>query len=330
MNRFLSLGDLTIGAIQKLLKRAKEMEARPLRDDLKGKVVGLVFMNPSLRTLASFQAGVAQLGGNSFVIQPGAGSWTLETRDGVMDGAAPEHLREAIPVLAEYADLLGFRAFAPMADLEADLEDGLIRRVAALNPKPTINLESAADHPCQALADWKTLDDIRIPHGGKFVLAWAWHPKPLPYAVPRAAAAMAALRGMKVTILRPEGYDLPPGIASQLSFVASAYDETSDVREAMEGASVLYCKSWCAAASYSDPAAEIARREGLRDWCVRESWFEGARPDARFMHCLPVRRNVKVADEVLDGPRSEVIRQARNRLHVQKSVLIEMLGGEGA
>ncbi len=164
MKRFLDLSDLSDEQLEDVLDRARELEAHPLSDALARRVVGLVFMNPSLRTLASMEAGIAQLGGSSFVISPGQSSWKLETRDGaVMDGDAVEHVREAIPVLAEYCDALGVRCFAEGKDLAADLDDGVIRAMARLSPVPFVNLESAVSHPCQALADWKTLDDFEIP-----------------------------------------------------------------------------------------------------------------------------------------------------------------------
>ncbi len=325
MRNYLSLTDSASDQTEMLLRLSDYLKTHPDARPLAGKVVGLLFMNPSLRTLASFQSGVAQLGGGSFVIQPGSGSWQLETRDGiVMDGAEQEHLREAIPVLAQYCDLLGVRCFAKQQSLSEDLADGLMRQIADLSPKPVINMESASDHPCQALADWKTLDDIDVPRDGKFVLSWAYHPKPLPYAVPRAALMMAARRGMHVTVLRPAGYDLP----DQILVEARAYTrvQTTDDRVvALDGAHVLYCKSWCRPDLYGHPDAELAARSHLRDWCVAESWFESARPNAKFMHCLPVRRNVKVADEVLDGPRSIVLAQAANRLHVQKAIMTHLM-----
>ncbi len=336
MRTFLDLGDLPDHRLEAVLERARDLESRPLSHALRGHTVGLVFMNPSLRTLASMEAGVAQLGGRSFVITPGQSSWQLETLDGaVMDGAAVEHVREAIPVLAQYATALGVRCFAKGENLEEDLADPVIRKMAALSPVPFVNLESAISHPCQALADWKTLEDYNVPRsGGKFVLSWAYHPKPLPYAVPASALAMAARRGMEVTVLRPEGYSLPAPVMERARALASAsggsVSETSDRKAAMEGAHVLYAKSWAAPGFYGRPDEEKPGREAHRDWCVAASWFAGARPDARFMHCLPVRRNVKVTDEVLDGPRSVVVKQAGNRLHVQKALLVEMLGEDAA
>jgi len=333
MQHYLDLCDLADERLKIVLRMAKELEKKPLSNVLAGRTIALLFMNPSLRTLASMQAGISQLGGDSVVIQPGAGSWKLETKTGaIMDGDAVEHIREAIPVLAQYADALGVRCFAEGNDLEKDLSDGLIRLMADLCPKPFFNMESAVNHPCQALADWKTLDDYEVPSAdGHFVLSWAYHPKPLPYAVPAAALWMAARRGMHVTVLRPEGYELPDAIMQRAREISSrsggSLRSTSDRKVAMEGAHVLYAKSWGAPAFYGNPAQEMDLRAPLKDWCVAESWFQPAAPQAKFMHCLPVRRNVKVADEVLDGPRSVVIQEAANRMHVQKALLVEMLAG---
>ncbi|HRV81535.1 MAG TPA: acetylornithine carbamoyltransferase, partial [Planctomycetota bacterium] len=186
MRQWLDLGDVPTETIERLLRVAKELEARPIRQDLAGKVLGLIFLNPSVRTLASFQAGMAQLGGSSFVITPGQGSWAFETRRGVtMEGLEAEHVREGIPVLASYADALGVRCFPRGVDLAEDLSEPTLRALVNVCPKPYLNLESALSHPCQALADWKSLDDFGVPRSqGKFVLSWAKHPKALPLAVP--------------------------------------------------------------------------------------------------------------------------------------------------
>ena len=330
MKRFLSLAGTAPAEVAELLALAADLERRPRPDALRGKVLGLVFFNPSLRTLASFQAGMARLGGNSFVISPGAGSWVLETRRGVvMDGAAAEHVSEAIPVLAGYADALGIRAFAGGEDLAADVADAAFLAMAEVCPVPLLNLESAIDHPCQALGDWKTLDELEVPAaGGRFVLSWAWHPKALPLAVPAAALHMAALRGMDVTVLRPEGFALPAPVmqrarrAAELS--GGSVRETSERDEALPGAQVLYVKEWGATRAYGDAAEDARLRQALKGWCVREDWFSAA-PDCRVMHCLPVRRNTAIADEVLDSPRSVVQREAYNRLPAQMAVLHQLL-----
>lgn len=326
MRQFVNLDGLDDQAIGRLLQLAKKYQDVRQLQVLSGKVVGLVFMNPSLRTLASFQTAVAHLGGSSFVIQPGAGSWQLETRDGVrMDGAAQEHINEAFPVLGQYCDILAVRCFAAGKVLDEDLGETLFKRITGLSPVPFVNMESASDHPCQALADWKTLDDLEIPPNGRFVLSWAYHPKALAYAVPLAAASMAARRGMDVRILRPAPYALPAQGRARIDAAALAGGgtviETDDRDAALDGAHVMYCKSWAAPQLYGQSEQDDELRKQFADWTVDEPWFHNAAPDAKFMHCLPVRRNVKVSDQVLDGPRSVVVQQAANRLHVQKAVL---------
>ena len=172
MKRFLDLADFSREQIVDLLALANRLERHPDPTALAGKILGLVFFNPSLRTLASFQVGMTRLGGSSFVITPGQGTWQLETRLGaVMNGAASEHVREGIPVLASYADALGIRAFADGKDLAYDLAETSFNAMAAVVDKPLINMESAINHPCQALADWKTMDDVGIPRRAKFVLS---------------------------------------------------------------------------------------------------------------------------------------------------------------
>jgi len=213
MKRFLNLADFSREQILDLLALAQALQDKPEPQALAGKILGLVFFNPSLRTLASFQAGMARLGGSSFVITPGQGTWQLETRlNAIMKGAAAEHIREGIPVLASYCDALGVRAFAEGKDLEQDLGESLFGMIDELCDKPLINMESAMNHPCQALADWRTMDELKVPQRAKFVLSWVYHPKALPLAVPAATVHMAAMRGMEVVVLRPEGFALPPQI----------------------------------------------------------------------------------------------------------------------
>jgi N-acetylornithine carbamoyltransferase len=332
MNRFLDLADFSRDQVVDLIHLARHLQERPEPHALAGKILGLLFMNPSLRTLSSFQAGMMRLGGSSFVITPGQGTWNVETRDGtVMNAGAAEHVREAIPVLASYCDALGLRAFADGKDLATDLAEAPFKLMASLCAKPFINLESAVNHPCQALADWKTMDDLGVPRAGKFVLSWVYHPRALPLAVPAAALHMAAQRGMEVVVLRPEGYALPEPIMARARAAAAAsggtVSETTDRTAALAGAHVLYAKEWGSPACYGNAEAEAALRQPLVDWRVQESWFAGTRPDCHFMHCLPVRRNVAVADEVLDGPRSQVIREAANRMVVQMAVLYRLLKG---
>jgi N-acetylornithine carbamoyltransferase len=333
MKRFLDLADFTREDITGLLALANRLSDQPEPQALAGKILGLLFFNNSLRTLASMQAGMLRLGGSSFVITPGAGTYQIETRLGVaMNGAAAEHVREGVPVLASYCDALGIRAFADGKNLEADLADTTFNAMAQLVDKPLINLESAMSHPCQALADWKTMDDVRVPRKGRFVLSWVWHPRALPLAVPATALHMAAMRGMDVTVLRPEGFALPSPVMEKARRAATAAGgsvrETADRREALAGAHIIYAKEWGATSAYGDVDADAKLRASLTDWCVRDDWFSSTDPQCRLMHCLPVRRNTAVADEVLDGPRSIVLREAHNRLLVQMAVLYRMLKGD--
>ncbi len=330
MDRFIDLADFPREQIFELLALARRLEQHPEPQALRGRVLGLLFMNPSLRTLSSFQAGMARLGGSSFVITPGSGTWQLETRLGaVMDGVAAEHIREGLPVLASYCDALGIRAFADGRDLAADTADAKFAEMAALIEKPLINMESAINHPCQSLADWKTLDEFDVPRHARFVLSWVWHPRALPLAVPAATVHMAAMRGMEVVVLRPEGFALPVAVMDKARRAAAASGgsvrESADRAEALAGAHVVYAKEWGYTAAYGDEAQDARARAALRDWCLDEGWFAPARGDCRLMHCLPVRRNTAVTDALLDGPRAIVRRQAYNRMPAQMAVLHQML-----
>ena len=334
MKAFNDLADFSVEEIQALVELAGRLDSHPEPDALKGKVLSLLFLSPSLRTLASFQAAMVRLGGGSFVISPDMSIHGLEVREGiVMDGVAAEHIREAVPVIASYGDAIGIRAFADRKKIETDLAETRFTALTDLIDTPYINMESAMNHPCQSLADWKTMDDLELPaNGGKFVLSWAYHPKALPLAVPSSTLHMAAKRGMDVTVLRPEGFELPAPIMQKAIFAAEeaggSVTETSDRKEAMEDAHVIYAKSWSSTRHYGDRLADQKLREQHLDWCVDEPWFENAKDDCRFMHCLPVRRGVVVADDILDGPRSVVIPEARNRMLAQMAVLHQMLGGQ--
>ncbi len=329
-SHLLDLADLSRDEVVHLVQLARRLQDHPEPHALAGKILGLVFFNPSLRTLASTQAGMAKLGGSSFVITPGQGTWQLESRLGVtMNGACAEHIREGLPVLASFCDILGIRSFAAGIDLTADVADSDYKAMASVIPSPLVNLESAIAHPMQGLADWKTLDDLNVPQGSRFVLSWVNHPRALPLAVPATAVHMAALRGHEVVVLRPDGYALPAAVRDKARYAAQlsggSVTETSDRNMALAGASIVYAKEWGSPEHYGDSATETALRAGLSDWQVREDWFTSARSDCRFMHCLPVRRNVAVADEILDGSRSVVLQEANNRLWTQMAVLHHLL-----
>lgn len=326
MSGFYHLSELTTQQIETLVVRALHLRAGASPRRFDGKALGLLFFNPSLRTQASFQRAAAKLGLDLVQLQGGAGGvWGIEFEDGaVMDGANAEHVREAAPVLGRFVDVLCVRAFAGIKSLDTDLRDALMngfRRHAGI---PVVNMESALWHPCQALADWATLDQYEIPRKAKFVLTWAWHPKPLPHAVPNSTLTMAAQRGMEVVLLRPRGYDLHPSVVDEARKLAHASGGsltiTDDREAALKGASAVYAKSWASLETWGDLDAETKLRAPLRDWCVSADWMRQT-DRARFLHCLPVRRNVVVRDEVLDGPWSVVVDQAENRLHAQTALL---------
>ncbi len=333
MRRFNDLADFSNEEIKELIALAARLDKNPEPRALEGKVLSLLFLSPSLRTLSSFQAAMIRLGGGAFVISPEMSIHGLESRYGiVMDGQAAEHVREAIPVIASYGDAMGVRAFAERRDLAHDLADTDFKNLTGLIDKPWINMESAIDHPCQSLADWKTMDELGVPEHGKFVLSWGYHPRALPLAVSAATLRMAAKRGMNVVHLRPPGFELPPALMDKARKAAAesggSITETTDRREAMEGAHVIYTKSYSSTKYYGDKLGDQALREQLvGTWCVDEPWFANARPDCRFMHCLPVRRGVEVSDRILDGSRSVVIQEARNRLYAQMAVLYRMMKG---
>jgi N-acetylornithine carbamoyltransferase len=326
VNGLYDLSDLVARDVEHLVARALALRNGAKARRFDGKALGLLFFNPSLRTQASFQRAAQKLGLDLVQLQSGGnGVWGIETDDGaVMDAGNAEHVREAAAVLGRYVDVLCVRSFARFESLAADLRDPLVNGFRKHAGVPVVNMESALWHPCQALADWTTLEQFEVPRRAKLVLTWAWHPKALPHAVPNSALCMAAQRGMQVVVLRPRGYDLHPHVVQQARELAAISDgsvEVTDDREsALRGARVVYAKSWASLDCWGDAAAETEQRAGLRDWCVGNDWLART-DDARFMHCLPVRRNVVVRDEVLDGPASVVIDEAENRLHAQTALL---------
>ncbi|HEX9794682.1 MAG TPA: N-acetylornithine carbamoyltransferase [Planctomycetota bacterium] len=327
MNGLYHLGELAGGEVEALAARALALRAGAPARRFEGLALGLLFLNPSLRTQASFQRAAGRLGFDLVQLAGGAqGVWGLETRDGqVMDGAAAEHVREAAGVLGRYVDLLAVRAFAGSRDLAEDLRDPVLQGFRTHAGVPVVNMESALWHPCQALADRVTLEQHAVPAPTRFVLTWAWHPKPLPHAVPNSTLCMAAQRGMECVVLRPPGFALHADALAEAHRLAAASGgsvrESEDRAEALAGATVVYAKSWGSLAHWGDADAEARHRAPLRDWCVGSDWMARAAPGARFLHCLPVRRNVVVSDAVLDGPASVVLDQAENRLHAQTALL---------
>lgn len=300
----------------------RAITAKPLA----GKSIALVFFNPSLRTRASMQVGICELGGNPVILEPGGTSWTLEHRDGVvMDGNKTEHLKEFVRVLERYVSAIGVRTFAELKDWEIERTDPVLAAFETYASIPIINLESAMHHPCQSLADMMTIRVKLGPERKKVLMTWAWHPKPLPMAVPNSFALATAQFGHDLRITHPKGYELDEELLDQIERVADqsggSVEITNDPDEAFNDVEVVYAKSWGGSQFYGNLDADIAYRLPLRDqWIVDDAKMSRTN-DAIFMHCLPVRRNVIVTDAVIDSVRSVVIDEAENRLHVQKAIL---------
>lgn len=330
---FLATEDLVPGGFDAILDLAARVKAGEVKGGLEGKIFAAAFMDPSLRTRSSFEAAMFLHGGHMIVLEPGRGSWTWETEPGVvMEGTAVEHLIETSRVLGRYADAIGVRVFPRGKEWVKERQDRVIRDFAAYSEKPVINLESARRHPCQGLADAFTLKEkLGDPKGKKFVLSWAWHPKALPTAVPASAAIAAAQLGMEIVIARPEGYDLDPDDMATIYQQATAHGGrvslATSMTDAMMGADAVYVKSWGSLQYYGQPDEEREFRSGLRPWRMTVDHLRATNGGkGKVMHCLPVRRNVEIDDAVLDGPNSVVVDQAENRMHVQRALMLDLIG----
>lgn len=294
-----------------------------------GKSVALVFFNPSLRTRASMQVGIYELGGNAVVLEPGGTSWTLEHRAGaVMDSDKTEHVAEFVRVLGRYCVAIGVRTFAALKDWAEERTDPILNAFAKYSEVPIINLESAMHHPCQAMADMMTIREKLGEGRKKVLLTWAWHPKPLPMAVPNSFALAAAQMGHNLVIAHPPGYELDDelmaGITEQANEAGGSVAIEHEIEQAFDGAEVVYAKSWGSKNFYGAVEKDLSQRAQYRErWIVDEAKMARS-SSAIFMHCLPVRRNVIVTDEVIDSAASVVVDEAENRLHVQKAILARL------
>lgn len=336
MRNFLTTADWSRDELERLLESAFgfKSDAQQVKS-LRGQSIALVFFNPSLRTRASMQVGIYELGGNAVMLEPGGSSWTLEHRTGAtMDGDKTEHVAEFVRVLGRYCGAIGVRTFAALKDWQEERTDPVLKAFAKYADVPLINLESAMFHPCQALADMMTIREKLGTERKRVVLTWAWHPKPLPMAVPNSFALAAAQMGHDIVVAHPSGYELDEElmrtVQEQSAGAGGSLRTTNDIDDAFEGAEVIYAKSWGAKQFYGAPEKDIAERAQYRDrWIVAQQKMSTTN-SAIFMHCLPVRRNVIVTDEVIDSPASVVIDQAENRLHVQKAILASLVGREDA
>ena len=331
MNNFLKTSDFSRADFEEIISAARKFKSgENVGKSLSGKSVALVFFNPSLRTRASMQVGIYELGGNAVILEPGGTSWTLEHRENVvMDGNKTEHLKEFVRVLERYVSAIGVRTFAELKDWKLERTDPILSTFARYASKPIINLESAMHHPCQAAADMMTIRERFGETKKKVLLTWAFHPKPLPMAVPNSFALAAAQFGHDLRIAHPKDYELDEELVREIEAQAKenggSLEIVSDVHSAFDGSEVVYAKSWGGKNFYGAAEEDIERRADLReDWIVDEAKMRRTNA-AIFMHCLPVRRNVIVTDGVIDSPNSVVIDEAENRLHVQKAIMAKLI-----
>jgi N-acetylornithine carbamoyltransferase len=333
MRHFLTTRDWSRSDLQSLLDAADRLRAEPVNQSLRGRSLALLFLNPSLRTRSSFEIGAFQLGAHAVVLEPGKAAWGIEFEPGVvMDGDAEEHIAEVAGVLSRYCDAIALRAFPRFRDWAEDREDRVIRSLAAHASVPVINMETIV-HPCQELALMRTIQDhLGAPDGRKFLLTWTWHPRPLNTAVANSALLIASKFGMDITLLIPdEAYVLDEQFMTaaqqQAEVSGGSLQISQDIEQSYGDADFVYAKSWGALPLYGRPEEEAALREPFRHFMVDGPKMALTR-NARFSHCLPLRRNVKASDEVMDADYCVAIDEAENRLHVQKALMTRLIAGD--
>lgn len=312
MKLFSSVNDVT--DVLSLVKDALHLKRNPhLYEHLgKNKTIALVFMNPSLRTRMSTQKAALNLGMNVMVLNIDKEGWALELEDGaIMNGQTVEHIREAAAVMGQYADIIGVRSFPGLKDRNADYSEDIFNKFVKYCGVPVVSLESATRHPLQSLADLVTIEELKTTSRPKVVLTWAPHVKPLPQAVPNSFAEWMCKADVDFTIVHPKGYELCTDF-TQGAIITNNQDE------ALQDADFIYVKNWSA----YEPYGKVFK--GNEDWMLTNEKLK-ATNNAKVMHCLPVRRNLELSDEILDGPNSIVVHEAGNRVWAAQAVLKQML-----
>lgn len=312
MKLFSSVHD--VNDINALAKEALALKQNPYAYQQlgKNKTIALIFLNPSLRTRMSTQKAAMNLGMNVMVLNMDKEGWALELKDGaVMNGSTVEHIREAAAVMGQYADIIGVRSFPGLKDRELDYSEDIFNKFVKYCGVPVVSLESATRHPLQSLADLVTIEELKTKARPKVVLTWAPHVKALPQAVPNSFAEWMCKADVDFTIAHPEGYDL----STQFTKGATI---THNQDEALKDADFIYVKNWSAYEPYGKVTG------GNEDWMLTNDKLKITN-DAKVMHCLPVRRNLELSDEILDGPNSVVVHEAGNRVWAAQAVLKRML-----
>ena len=312
MRNFTSVYD--VQDLNTLIRTARSCKlADPLQRNLgNGKTLGLIFMNPSLRTRLSTQKAGINLGMDVMVMNFSGEGWTLETKEGiVMDGNKAEHIIEAAAVIGEYCDIIGLRSFPGLIDRDADYSEEILNSLIKYSGVPVISLESATRHPLQSLADMVTIEEFKKVDKPKVVMSWAPHPRALPQSVPNSFVEWASKMDYELIVTHPEGYELS---GSFMDGVHVEYDQD----KALQGADFVYVKNW---SSYEQYGKVLSTDP---EWMISAKKFENSK-EVKVMHCLPVRRNVVIADDILDGNQSIVIEEAGNRVFAAQAVIQEIL-----
>ena len=331
MNNFLSSQDWSVADLNETLQMASLLKKFPNQKQLEGKSVVLLFLNPSMRTRVSFEIGIQQLGGIAVILQPGKDAWALEFEpEKIMLDEAEEHIAEVAAVLSRYGDIIGIRAFPQFNDWNYDKQDKVIKSLAHFANVPVVNMETIL-HPCQEMALMMTIKErIKTIAKKKFVLTWTYHPKPLNTAVANSALLIATRFGADVTLLCPnENYVLDKGFintaTSNAKTSGGSLKISHNIQSSYHDADVIYAKSWGPLPFYGTPEKQMDMSLNYQHFIVDEEKMAQTN-NAIFSHCLPLRRNVKATDGVMDAPYCSAIDEAGNRLHVQKAIMLKMLG----
>lgn len=330
MRHFLTTADWKQEELQDLINRANEFKAGAMSDALKGKSVALLFFNPSLRTRTSFELGSWQMGGHAIVLEPGKSAWPLEFELGTaMDAVAEEHVIEAAQVLSRYCDLICIRAFPKFQNWQDDRKDQMINAFAKYATVPVINMETIT-HPCQEMAHMMAIEEkLGKPQKKKYVLTWTYHPKPLNTAVANSSLLISSKFGMDVTLLCPtKDYLLDDrymqAAKDNVEQYGGSFQVTHDIEEAYTGADIVYAKSWGALPYFGNWEPEKEIRDQYKHFIV-DAEKMALTNDGLFSHCLPLRRNIKATDEVMDSDYCMAIDEAENRIHVQKAIMEHLI-----
>ncbi len=324
------LSDLSDNELEEVLELSQRQKRRSGGGRLDGRSVGMLFFRGSLRTRASLESAVQSLGAHAMNLTAMSDFWELEEREGsVMDGMAPEHIKDAAAVLSKYVDALAIRPAAQGASWDVDRRDERIRSWAKHSSVPVINMESAVWHPMQALADIMTLrEHLGELRGAELAITWVHSPAPASAAVVHSLLHSALRFGMRVRLAHPKGFEIDGGVLDEAREIATAsggaLEQMNSLQDAARGVRVVYARSWQSLESYGNPTLAASGRARAKDWTIHEDLLATG-TEAKLMHAMPVRRNVEVTDEVLDGPRSMLVQQAGNRLPSTKALLMHFL-----